>query len=79
MSMCLACRFGNSCPYMEGIEDFVHIMVEEDAMIRRLQEHVEKFNVKIGGKYRFNGPLADRGLELGIEISHCEGFQRIQL
>jgi hypothetical protein len=76
MSLCLTCKYGHSCPYMENIEDFVHIMVNEDELLQRLQEKVEKYNLSVGRKYRFKGPLAERGIELGLEISHCEGFQR---
>ncbi len=77
MSLCLACRFGRNCPYIEGAEDFIHIMLNEDKMLQKVQDQVDKYNKYIEKKYGFKGPLADKGLELGIEISHCEGFQRI--
>ena len=28
MSLCLSCRHGFNCPYMEGVEDFIHIRLD---------------------------------------------------
>jgi len=75
MSLCLSCKHGYDCPYMMGVEDFIHIMVDtNDKMLRNLMGMVEEYNMHIEKKYRFRGPLAGRGLEVGLDISHCEGY-----
>lgn len=76
MSLCLSCKHGYDCPYMMGVEDFIHIMVgSDDKMLRNLQGMIEEYNAHIAKKYRFKGPLAERGLEVGLDISHCEGHE----
>jgi len=62
---------------MEGAEDFIHIMVSEDMLLQKVQDQVEKYNQYIEKKYGFKGPLSGKGLELGVEMSHCEGYERL--
>ena len=72
--MCIECKYGHSCPYVEGTSDLFHAMLQSGHIDENLwsqkQEVVGKMKELIMREFDVTCEF-----DLDVDITECEGFE----